>query len=201
MLYKQVPDYKFLKTFACACYPHLRHYTCHKFNFHCQECNFLGYSSNHKGYKCLVSSGRIYISKDVLFNEIIFPYPLLSPSSSTPSIPTSSLSSPFPITPNLVNHSNPATKSNSPSTNTPSTHSQTSTSITSQQLYPPLSLKHLPSNIPSTIQAPSSNSPSTPAIPIDNSPTPQNNSPRSSTTSSNQVPHPEHSPPHHLPFL
>jgi hypothetical protein len=34
---------------------------------------FLGYSSTYKGYK-FSSDGRIYVSKDVLFNEQIFPH-------------------------------------------------------------------------------------------------------------------------------
>ncbi|MCH80671.1 retrovirus-related Pol polyprotein from transposon TNT 1-94, partial [Trifolium medium] len=38
------------------------------------ECLFLGYSPSHKGYKCLSPSGRLYIFKDVLFNESRFPY-------------------------------------------------------------------------------------------------------------------------------
>lgn len=75
MLYGIVPDYKHLKTFGCACYPYLRPYSSNKFNLHSQECIFLSYSSSDKGFKCLDPSGRIYISKDVVFNEIKFPYP------------------------------------------------------------------------------------------------------------------------------
>jgi len=44
----------------------------------------LGYPSFHKGYKCLSSTDRIYISKDVLFNELRFPYLDLFSSSSNP---------------------------------------------------------------------------------------------------------------------
>lgn len=38
------------------------------------KCVFLGYSESHKGYQCLSSSGRIYISRDVIFNENEFPF-------------------------------------------------------------------------------------------------------------------------------
>ncbi|RZB70581.1 putative mitochondrial protein [Glycine soja] len=56
-----------------------------------QECLFLGYSTSHKGYKCFSSSGRLFISKDVVFNEIRFPYTDLFESSSVSStIPSSS---------------------------------------------------------------------------------------------------------------
>jgi hypothetical protein len=41
---------------------------------------FLGYSPLHKGVKCLdVSSGRIYISRDVVFDENVFPFASLCP--------------------------------------------------------------------------------------------------------------------------
>ena len=40
-----------------------------------QNCVFLGYSSSHRGYKCLhVPSGRLYISRHVIFDENLFPY-------------------------------------------------------------------------------------------------------------------------------
>jgi hypothetical protein len=36
---------------------------------------FLGYSNMHKGFKCLdTRTGRIYISRDVVFNEDLFPF-------------------------------------------------------------------------------------------------------------------------------
>lgn len=69
------PDYKFLKVFGCACWPNLRPYNTQKLNFRSKECVFVGYSANHKGYKCLDrESGRIYISRDVVFDENIFPF-------------------------------------------------------------------------------------------------------------------------------
>ncbi|KAI5436296.1 hypothetical protein KIW84_022677 [Lathyrus oleraceus] len=53
------------------------------------------YSTTHKGYKCLSPSGRMFISKDVLFNKSKFPYHdlfLSTQSSSSTSIPSSSSS-------------------------------------------------------------------------------------------------------------
>jgi hypothetical protein len=41
---------------------------------------FLGYSNIHKGFKYLdVAEGRIYISCDVVFNEMVFPFSKLNP--------------------------------------------------------------------------------------------------------------------------
>lgn len=65
--------------FGCACFPHLRPYYQYKMQFRSAECVYLGPSSQHKGYKCLASNGRIFISKDVLFIEFRFPYPDLFP--------------------------------------------------------------------------------------------------------------------------
>lgn len=41
---------------------------------------FIGYSAQHKGVKCLdVSTGRVYISRDVVFDETKFPFADLHP--------------------------------------------------------------------------------------------------------------------------
>ena len=87
-IFHQPPDY-YLRTFGCACYPCLRPYSRHKFHFRTSLCIFLGYSPYHKGYKCLHSSGRVYIARSVTFDETQFAYPLLFPISSTsPSSPS-----------------------------------------------------------------------------------------------------------------
>ena len=74
VLYNTDPDYKFLKNFGFACYPHLRPYNSNKFAYHSKECLFLGYSNQHKWYTCLAADGRLFISKDVIFNDTKFLY-------------------------------------------------------------------------------------------------------------------------------
>jgi histone deacetylase 1/2 len=74
-LLHEMPDYTFFKVFGCACWPHTRQYNNHKLEFRSKKCVFLGYSSLHKGYKCLhIPYNRIYISRDVIFDEHVFPF-------------------------------------------------------------------------------------------------------------------------------
>lgn len=84
-LHHEVPEYHNMRTFGCACFPFLRPYNRHKMELRSAECVYLGPAPQHNGYKCLSSEGRISISKDVLFNETKFPYPILFPN-----VPTTS---------------------------------------------------------------------------------------------------------------
>jgi hypothetical protein len=96
-LFSQVPDYKFLKVFGCPCFPNLRAYNSHKFSLHSKPCVFLGYSTLHKGYKCYHSeTGRIYVSRDVIFHEDVFPFSN-TPPSANPAPPSSIPSFSFPL--------------------------------------------------------------------------------------------------------
>lgn len=72
-LFTMKPDYSILKIFGCLCFPSLRSYNNHKIDPKSTPCLFLGYSNQHKGYKSLASSGRLYISRHVLFDEQNFP--------------------------------------------------------------------------------------------------------------------------------
>jgi hypothetical protein len=73
-------DYTQLRVFGCACWLNLRPYNTHKLAFKSTRCVFLGYSNLHKEYKCLdVPSGCVYISRDVIFDESVFPFSKLNP--------------------------------------------------------------------------------------------------------------------------
>ena len=74
LLFKTKTNYSFLKVFGCACYPNTRPFNKHKLQFRSTVCTFMGYNLNHKGYKCLDSNGKLYISRDVIFDETTFPF-------------------------------------------------------------------------------------------------------------------------------
>ncbi|KAG9444818.1 hypothetical protein H6P81_016158 [Aristolochia fimbriata] len=102
------PDYSSLRVFGCLCYPHLRPYSDHKLVDRSTACVFLGYHPNYKGFRCLdVAKNKVYASRNVVFDETIFPYsqpallptPKPSSSSTAPSFPLLPLP---PIVPSLV---------------------------------------------------------------------------------------------------
>jgi hypothetical protein len=74
-LFDKIPDYSFLRAIGCLCFPLLRPYAPHKLAPRSQPCVFIGYSTIHKGYKCLdLTTNRVYISCHVVFDETIFPF-------------------------------------------------------------------------------------------------------------------------------
>uniref|UniRef100_A0A2N9FJA4 Integrase catalytic domain-containing protein n=1 Tax=Fagus sylvatica TaxID=28930 RepID=A0A2N9FJA4_FAGSY len=73
-LYHTLPDFTYLKTFGCQCFPLLTPYTAHKLYPKTAPCIFLGYPTHSKGYYCLdPTTLRLYVSRHVLFNESTFP--------------------------------------------------------------------------------------------------------------------------------
>jgi hypothetical protein len=108
LLFKQTPDYTFLKNFGCACWPHLHPYNTHKMDFRSTRCIFLGYSLNHKGYKCLdPTTNRLYIARNVVFDENSFPYATSSKSHATPLVPPSYIQLPYLTNSTHIPHSYP----------------------------------------------------------------------------------------------
>ncbi|KAI5341806.1 hypothetical protein L3X38_009681 [Prunus dulcis] len=74
-LLQRPPDYTSLKSFGCTCFPHMVPYNKHKLSFKSVPCVFIGYDDHYKGYRCLDPIlGRVYISKNVTFDETTFPY-------------------------------------------------------------------------------------------------------------------------------
>lgn len=55
----------------------MRLYNKNKLQLRSAKCVYLGLSPYHKGYKCLSSEGKVYVLKDVIFNQTKFPYPYI----------------------------------------------------------------------------------------------------------------------------
>jgi hypothetical protein len=65
-----VPSYGHLRIFGCTCYPNMTGTPPHKLPSCFTRCVFLGYSADHKGYRCLnLSTNRLIISWHVVFDE------------------------------------------------------------------------------------------------------------------------------------
>ncbi|KAJ0531909.1 putative RNA-directed DNA polymerase [Helianthus annuus] len=116
-LFGSSPDYSFLRTFGCLCYPFLGDTRMDKLSPKSIPCIFVGYAPSHLGYLCYdPHTSRTYTSRHVRFFETIFEIPRTSSvSSSSPSHvssdslpffipPPSSFASPSPI-PSSSSHS------------------------------------------------------------------------------------------------
>jgi hypothetical protein len=73
-LFGSAPSYEHLRVFGCAYYPNTAATAPHKLAPHFTRCVFLGYSSDHKGYRCLdLSTNLLIVSRHVAFDEDTFP--------------------------------------------------------------------------------------------------------------------------------
>jgi hypothetical protein len=74
-LFGSAPSYEHLRVFGCTCYPNTTVTAPHKLFPRSTRCVFLGYSADHKSYRCLdLSINRLIVSQHVVFDEDNFPF-------------------------------------------------------------------------------------------------------------------------------
>lgn len=79
-LYKKIPTYTHLCVFGCLCFPNV--VEPHKISPRSTPSIFLGYPTNHKGYRCLdLQTKKTIIFHHVFFDEYSFPFCSLTPNS------------------------------------------------------------------------------------------------------------------------
>lgn len=142
LLYHRDPTYTHLRVFGCLCYPLFPSSTIHKLQPRSTPCVFLGYPTNHRGYKCFdLSNRKLIISRHVIFDETQFPFTKIhSPSPHSYHFLTDD---PHPyLTHQWLNQTQPPTVTDQPS---PSTN---------QQSAPPTSPVNPPTTIPTNSPPP-----------------------------------------------
>jgi hypothetical protein len=69
------PSYEHLCIFGCAFYPNLSGKVAHKLAPWSTRCILLGYSSDHKSYRCVdLTTTNIIVSRHIIFSEADFPF-------------------------------------------------------------------------------------------------------------------------------
>ena len=75
MLFGVTPSYAYLKGFGCLCYAHAHNQIKAKFDERSTTCIFFSYPHGQKGWRVYdMANKQIFVSRDVVFCENIFPY-------------------------------------------------------------------------------------------------------------------------------
>lgn len=130
-LFGTTPSYSQLRTFGCLCFPNQAATAPHKLAARSTPCALLGYSTDHRGYRCLdLHSRRVITSRHVIFDESQFPF-LSDKFPTTVTTPGRATISELPDSPVIIQQFpapppiSPTTPSAStPSASTPSNHTQ-----------------------------------------------------------------------------
>jgi hypothetical protein len=73
-MFGSAPSYEHLRVFDYMCYPNTAATVPHKLSPRSTQCVFLGYSTDHKSYRCLdLLTNCLIVSRHVIFDEDIFP--------------------------------------------------------------------------------------------------------------------------------
>ncbi|KAG7554673.1 Reverse transcriptase RNA-dependent DNA polymerase [Arabidopsis suecica] len=74
VLFGKRPSYDMIKTFGCLCYAHYRSRDKDKFGPRSRKCVFVGYPYGKKGWRLFdLDTGKFFVSRDVRFQEDVFP--------------------------------------------------------------------------------------------------------------------------------
>ncbi|GJR35781.1 ribonuclease H-like domain-containing protein [Tanacetum coccineum] len=189
-LYKTTPNYADLRVFGCLCYPHV--HTNHKLEPRATPSIFLGYPTNHRGYRCLdLNTDKIILSRHVTFDETVFPYGSMTPDASPPY-------NFLDTDPNLIQkhmlHNMP-TVGSSPvaATRQPTSPSPQPTSTSAHSTGPPTNQPTNHSTLQPTPSAPTNPTPTTNLPPTNSIPPTPPSVPSPATTQPNRNPASTHS--------